>query len=61
MQFLPFSQPNLSLTIGECGGLMVSVVVSELTGREFDTNSGQPLFVSLGKALNLTLPPTTHG
>ena len=39
---------------------MVSVMASQPTGHGFDTNCGQPLFVSLGKALNLTQPLTTH-
>ena len=45
---------------GEHGDLMVSIVASQHTGRGFDTNCGQPLFVFLGKALNLTSPLTTH-
>ena len=45
---------------GNIGRLIVSIVVSQRTGRRFDTNCGQPLFVSLCQALNLTLPPTAH-
>ena len=39
---------------------MVSIVASQHTVRGFDNNCGQLLFVSLGKALNMTVPPTTH-